>query len=347
MKICLQAMLAVFLLAACDMAASGEIADRFRQVSDSVVIIETQQTVVLTNSDGLQQASVGNIGSGALISQDGKIMTVAHLVQAASVIKVKFQGGQVIDAHVVASAPLADVALLQLEHVPQDVVVAKLGDSSRTSIGDQVFVVGAPYGLAHTLTVGHLSARHKQNVVVGGFETGELFQTDAAVNQGNSGGPMFNMAGEMIGVVSHILSKSGGFEGLGFAVTSNTAKQLLLKEHAFWTGFEGSVLAGPLAGIFNLPQPFGVLVEHVADNSPASRLGLRAGTVPARIGAQGLLLGGDIILSIMDIPLAQSDGTYRRIQAQLRCVNPGETITVSVLRMGEVLQLNAPCLAEQ
>lgn len=347
MRIRLQALLAVLLLALCGTAASGEVADRFRQVSDAVVIIGTQQTMLLSSSHGLQQTSAGNIGSGVLISRDGKIMTAAHLVQAASVIKVKFQGGQVIDAHVVASAPLADVALLQLERVPKDAVVARLGDSSRVSIGDQVFVVGAPYGIAHTLTVGHLSARHKQNVVMGGFETGELFQTDAAVNQGNSGGPMFNMAGEVIGIVSHILSRSGGFEGLGFAVTSDTAKQLLLEERTFWTGFEGSALAGPLAGIFNLPQPFGVLVEQVADNSPASRLGLRPGTVPARIGAQEFLLGGDIILSVMDIPLMQNDDTYRKIQTQLRCVDPAETLMVSVLRVGEVLQLSTPCLAAQ
>jgi S1-C subfamily serine protease len=156
---------------------------------------------------------------------------------------------------------------------------------------------------------------------------------------------MFNMAGEVIGIVSHILSRSGGFEGLGFAVTSDTAKQLLLEEHAFWTGFEGSTLTGPLAGMFNLPQPFGVLVEHVADNSPASRLGLRPGTVPARIGAQEFLLGGDIILAVMDIPLAQNDDTYRKIQAQLRCTDPGETLSVSVLREGEILQLSTPCLA--
>jgi S1-C subfamily serine protease len=347
MRIRLQAMLAVFLLATCGTAASGEVADRFRQVSDAVVIIGTQQTMLLASSHGLQQSSAGNIGSGVLISRDGKIMTAAHLVQAASVIKVKFQGGQVIDAHVVASAPLADVALLQLERVPKDAVVARLGDSSLASIGDPVFVVGAPYGIAHTLTVGYLSARHQRNGVMGGFETGELFQTDAAVNQGNSGGPMFNMAGEVIGIVSHILSRSGGFEGLGFAVTSDTAKQLLLEEHAFWTGFEGSTLTGPLAEMFNLPQPFGVLVEHVADNSPASRLGLRPGTVPARIGAQEFLLGGDIILSVMDIPLMQNDDTYRKIQAQLRCTDPGETLSVSVLREGEILQLSTPCLVER
>lgn len=343
----LWSILATLCLAAAGAAAAGEITDRYRQVSGAVVIIGTQQTMLLASGQGLQRANAGSIGSGVLISSDGKVITAAHLVQAANTIKVKFHGGEVIEARVVASAPLADVALLQLERVPAGAVVARLGDSRRASIGDQVFVVGAPYGLAHTLTVGHLSARHRKNAVMGGFESGELFQTDAAVNEGNSGGPMFNMAGEVIGIVSHIFSKSGGFEGLGFSVTSDTVRRLLLEERTFWTGFEGTALAGPLAGIFNLPQAFGVLVEHVADNSPASALGLRPGTTPSRVGAQELLLGGDIILSVMGIPVVQDDDTYRRIQAQFRRVGPGEPFAVTVLRAGEVVRLSAPCPARR
>lgn len=346
MKIRVQALFIAFLVAVSGAAAAGEIADQFKRVSGAVVIIGTQQTMLLSSSQGLQRSSAESLGSGVLISRDGRVMTAAHLVQTANTIKVKFGGDEVIDARVVASAPLADVALLQLEHVPQGAVVARLGDSSRANVGDQVFVVGAPYGLAHTLTVGYLSARHKPNIVLGGFETSEIFQTDAAVNQGNSGGPMFNMEGEVIGILSRILSKSGGSEGLGFAVTSDTAKRLLLEKRTFWTGFEGTALAGPLAGILNLPQPFGVLVEYVADNSPASLLGLRPGTISARVGAQELLLGGDIVLSIMGIPVAQSEDTYGRIQAQLRRVGPGEQITATVLRAGEVVQLNAVCQVE-
>lgn len=339
----IQSMLFALCLAAAGAAAAGEIAVRFKQVSGAVVIIGTQQTMLLASGQGLQRTNAGSIGSGVLVSEDGKVITAAHLVQAANTIKVKFWNAEVIDARVVASAPLADVALLQLERVPEGAVAARLGDSRSASIGDQVFVVGAPYGLAHSLTVGHLSARHRKNAVMGGFESGELFQTDAAVNQGNSGGPMFNMAGEVIGIVSHIFSRSGGFEGLGFAVTSDTVRRLLLEERSFWTGFEGTALAGTLAGIFNLPQPFGVLVEHVADNSPASALGIRPGTMPARVGAQELLVGGDIILSVMGIPVVQDDDTYRRIQAQFRRMVPGEPITVAVLREGKVVQLSAPC----
>lgn len=346
MGIRLRAVLTAFVLTASGVAASGEIADQFNRVSGAVVIVGTEQTMLLSGSQGLRRVSAGSVGSGVLISRDGKVMTAAHLVQAADTIKVKFKDDEVIDARVVASAPLADVAVLQLARVPQDAVVAELGDSSRASVGDQVFVVGAPYGIEHTLTVGHLSARHRPNVVIGGFEKTEIFQTDAAVNQGNSGGPMFNMAGEVIGILSHILSKSGGSEGLGFAVTSNTAKRLLLEKRAFWTGFEGTALTGPLAEIFNLPQPFGVLVEYVADHSPGSLLGLRPGTIPAQVGTQELLLGGDIILSIMGVSLAQSEETYGQIQAQLRRVGPGEPITATVLRAGEVVQLTAACEVE-
>ena len=97
-------------------------------------------------------------------------------------------------------------------------------------VGDKVFVVGTPYGLGHTLTAGHISARHKLNRISAEFELSELFQTDAAINQGNSGGPLFNMAGEVIGIASRILTRSGGSEGLGFAIASNTANRLLLEQ---------------------------------------------------------------------------------------------------------------------
>lgn len=335
----------ILLLVACTPTGAGDLADRFKRVRDSVVVIGTQQHLFLAGSHGVERASGGNIGSGVLISDDGKVMTAAHLVQAASVIKVKFANGDVIDARVLASAPLADVALLQLDRVPTGAVVARLADASKVSIGDPVFVVGAPYGLEHTLTVGHVSGRHKPNVVTSGFVVGEVFQTDAAINQGNSGGPMFNMAGEVIGIVSHILSRPSDARSPGFATTSDTARRALLDEGAFWTGIEGRALAGALAVVFNLPQPVGVLVEHVADGSPAALLGLRPGFMPVQVGAQELLLGGDIILRVMGVPASQDEETYRRIQERLRRLGPGDTISVTVLRAGAVLELSAACPA--
>lgn len=196
-------------------------------------------------------------------------------------------------------------------------------------------MVGAPYGMSHTLTVGHISGRHRPRAVSGEFLEGELFQTDAAVNQGNSGGPMFNAEGEVVGIVSHILSVSGGFEGLGFAVTSNLARQLLLEKRSFWSGLHGYWLEGELARVFNLPQARGLLVQRIAAHSPASRIGLQAGAVDATIGEEELYVGGDIILEVLGISLADPDG-YRRVRERVAKLRTGERVTIKVLRGGEV-----------
>jgi S1-C subfamily serine protease len=280
-----------------------------------------------------------DLGSGVLVSKSGKVITSAHLVNTADQITVKLSSGETVSARVIASAPFADVSLLQLESVPKEVVVAKLGDSEKVEVGDEVFVVGAPYGLSHTLTVGHISARHKLNTVSAGFELSEIFQTDAAINQGNSGGPMFNIAGEVIGIASRILTKSGGFEGLGFAVTSNTARRLLLEEQSFWFGLDGIVLADEFAAAFNVPQPMGFLVQEVAENSPAARLGLQPGRIKSQIGSNEVLLGGDIILEVVGIQV--SEDCYEKIRKRLSDMKPGDTITVKVLRAGRILQLIA------
>jgi len=313
-------------------------ADLFKEVDGSVTVVVALHEVSSVPT-GIQQTMGLNVGSGVLVSKSGKVITSAHLVHTADQIKVKLSSGEIVGARVVASDPFADVSLLQLESVPKEVVVAKLGDSEKVEVGDEVFIVGTPYGLSHTLTAGHISARHKLDRISAGFEVGELFQTDAAINQGNSGGPMFNMAGEVIGIASSILTKSGGFEGLGFAVTSNTAKRLLLEQPSFWFGLDGIVLKDELAAAFNLPQPMGFLVQQVAENSPAERLGIKPGEIKSQIGLNEVLLGGDVILEVVGFQV--SEGCYEKIQNRLSQMKPGETITVKVLRAGRILQLYA------
>ncbi|MEX0590103.1 MAG: trypsin-like peptidase domain-containing protein, partial [Xanthobacteraceae bacterium] len=205
----------------------------FDRVSRSVVVIRTLERKVAASGDR-QLMSVPGQGSGVIISADGKVLTAAHVVDVAEAIHVEFPGGRRISARVIASEPDADVSLLQLQQVPTDAVVARVGDSDRVRIGEQVFIVGAPYGISHTLTVGYVSGRHQPGRVWDRFTLAEFLQTDAAINQGNSGGPMFNMAGEVIGVVSHNISKSGGSEGLGFVVTSNLALDILQGRRARW-----------------------------------------------------------------------------------------------------------------
>jgi S1-C subfamily serine protease len=144
----------------------------------------------------------------------------------------------------------------------------------------------------------------------------------------------------MIGIVSHIISKSGGFEGLGFVVTSNMARRLLLERRSFWSGLEGHVLSGELAKVFNLPQPVGLLVQRVAARSPAELIGLRPGTIKATIDGQTLTVGGDIILQVQGIPLS-AENSYERIQERLGRLAPGAEVTITVLREGRQVELKA------
>jgi S1-C subfamily serine protease len=315
-------------------AGAQPVGDVFRRVSPSVVVIRSRGRDVAASG----QVRFGEIGSGVLISADGKVMTAAHVVHAMDEITVEFIGGEAVKARVVASEPAADLSLLQLERVPAGVRVARLANSSSVRVGDQVLVVGAPYGLAYSLSVGYVSARWPPNSVYPAFPLAEFFQTDATINTGNSGGPLFSIAGDVIGIVSHNISKGGGSEGLGFVVTINTAKDLLLARRSIWSGLEGHTLSGDLAAIFNLPQPEGFLVKTVAKGSPAEEAGIRGGTKTATIDGQTLVVGGDILLAVDGIPTGNL-ADYQRMRDHLQKLPAGATITVTVLRAGRVLHL--------
>jgi len=239
----------------------------------------------------------------------------------------------------VAADPAADVALLQVERVPEGVQPAKLGDSDQAEIGDEIFIVGAPFGMSHTLTVGHLSARRQPNATFGSMETTEVFQTDAAINQGNSGGPMFNLAGEVIGVVSRIVSRSGGSDGLGFVVTSNMARRLFA-EPTVWSGLEGYLLTDEIARVFNVPTArAGLLVQRVAHGSPAERFGLRGGDLPAVIAGEEMIVGGDIVLAVDGIALGEQRA-YESIRKRMIDIRDHSgSLRLTVLRAGAIVEL--------
>ncbi len=305
-----------------------------------MVVIRTIERVPGMTRFKTREMRTPGLGSGVLISADGKVLTAAHVVQTADAVGVEFADGVLTEATIIASDPVADIALLQVSSIPEGVRVATLGDSDRARIGDQIFVVGAPLGISHTFTVGYVSARRRTNTTFGSMESTELFQTDAAINQGNSGGPMFNLAGEVIGVVSRILTRSGGSEGLGFAVTSNTARHLMLTEPTVWSGIEGYLLAGDLARAFNVPDAHaGLLVQRVAHGSPAERLGLMGGSLPATVGGAELIAGGDIVLSVEGIALG-APSAYEDIRKKMIEIRDrNSSLHVSVLRGGVVIDL--------
>ena len=316
-----------------------QVAQLFKKVSPSVVLVLTLERGMSPNP-AVGLTTIPGLGSGVLISADGKIMTAAHVVQTADKVAVQFVDGKRYAAHVVASSLRADVALLQLDQFPVALSPAPVGNSDSLDIGEEIIVIGAPYGLDHSLTVGHISGRMPADLVVSGGPM-EMLQTDAAINQGNSGGPMFNMKGEVVGIVSRILTQSGGFEGIGFAISSNVASRVLLTAKSFWSGIDGVLLHDTLAAVFNLPQPAGFLVQQVAARSPAALLGLQPGTVRARIGSDEMLVGGDIILGVSGIPIAPNNSSLEQIQNSLSQLRVGDTLKVSVLRGGRVVRLFA------
>lgn len=336
-RVAMLLLLAALLVAGSRAEAHEKVGEIFRKVNSAVVTILARERDV-TAEDRDPAAAVSTLGSGVLISGDGKVVTAAHVVQAADEVTVEFESGESVTSRVVASEPAADVALLQLASVPVRAAVATLGDSERVDIGDQVLVVGAPYGLSRTATVGHIGARRRPSTIYGDLSLAEFFQTDAAINKGNSGGPMFNLAGEIVGIVSYLVSKSGGSEGLGFAVTSNTVRRLLLERSPLWSGFTGQVLSDDLVRVFNVPQAAALLVERVAQGSAAEAMGLRGGFLRATIGERSVVVGGDIILGVDGISLATLEG-YERVQGRLSRIRPGDVLTVNVLRAGQRLIL--------
>jgi serine protease Do len=306
----------------------------FRKVAPSVVVIRAKGHEVAAGG----KTRFNETGSGVLISADGKVMTAAHVVHAMDEITVEFLGGETVKARVVASEPAADLSLLQLERVPAGAKSSPLANSDPIQVGDPVIIVGAPYGLSYSLSAGLISARWKPNTVYKTMPLAEFFQTTATINTGNSGGPMFSMNGEVIGIVSHNISKSGGSEGLGFVVTINTAKKLLLEKRSFWTGLEGQVLTDEQADLLNLPPgSTGFIVKTIAKGSPAEAMGLRGATMVANLGADQVPLGGDIILAVEGIKTEAVN--LAKIRDLLASKPVGSPFKVTVLRAGKVLDV--------
>jgi S1-C subfamily serine protease len=314
------------------LAASTSLSKTFERVNPTVVEIRTLSSSSVTPQDGTTPTSELGLGSGVLIAPD-QVLTASHVVEIADRIQVRFVDGTTRWARVTSSERVADVSLLTLDAPGPGIEPAILGDSDRAKVGDRVFVVGAPYGISHTLTVGYVSAVHRDDAAEG-FGYVDLIQTDAAINAGNSGGPLFNDNGEVIGVVSHIRSRSGGSEGLGFAVTINSARELVIDNRSFWSGFLGVLLPPNLARALNVPQTSGMLVQQIAEDSPAQVMGLRESDILIEVDGRPLMVGGDIILAANGIHLVSPEAVLQ-VRDAIRALPGGEALTIEILRQGK------------
>ena len=274
-------------------------ADLAEKLIPSVVNISTTQTVV-TNvnpfpfefppgspfEDMFKEFSTPKekkayaLGSGFIIDEKGIVVTNNHVIQAAEDILVKVSGDKEYKATVIGSDPLSDIAVLKIETKDKFIPV-KFGDSDKARIGDWVIAIGNPLGLSGTVTSGIVSARNR---TIGLSRYEDYIQTDASINQGNSGGPLFNMQGEVIGINTAILGQSGSI-GIGFSIPSNSAKKVVNQLIEFgetkrgWLGVKIQVVTKEIAEAEKLDKPRGALVANVAKNSPSDKAGIKAGDI--------------------------------------------------------------------
>jgi putative serine protease PepD len=256
-------------------------------------------------------------GSGFVYDTEGRIVTNEHVVDGAQSVSVKLWNGKSYDATVVGTDPSTDLAVLDIDAPASVLSPLPLGDSDKVQVGSTVVAIGSPFGLEQTVTAGIVSALHRQMTSPNNFTIGNSIQTDAAINHGNSGGPLINSSGQVIGVNAQIASDSGGNEGVGFAIPSNTAKSIVSQlidsgkvEHAFL----GVALQDATGA--------GAQVSRVTANTPARRAGLRAGDVITQVDGKRIGTGDELRAAInAKSPGDQVSLTYRR---------GGETHTVRV-----------------
>ena len=227
-----------------------------------------------------QERKSSALGSGFIIDEKGIVVTNNHVIQDAEDIIVRVNGDKEYKAKVVGADPLSDIAVLQLE-TKEKFTPVKFGDSDKARIGDWVIAIGNPFGLGGTVTSGIISARNRS---IGLTRYEDYIQTDASINSGNSGGPLFDMNGDVIGINTAILGRSGSI-GIGFSIPSNSAKIVIDQLIEFgetkrgWLGVRIQDVTKEIAEVEKLDEPRGALVASVAENSPSDKAGVKAGDI--------------------------------------------------------------------
>jgi putative serine protease PepD len=274
--------------------------------------LSVQSIYRLANKGVVEITAAQGQGSGFVYDGDGHIVTNAHVVDGASSFTVKFWNGKTFAAQLVGTDASTDLAVLKVNAPTSELFPLSLGDSSKVLVGDNVVAIGSPFGLEGTVTSGIVSALHREMTSPNRFAIDDSIQTDAAINHGNSGGPLLDAQGKVVGVTSQIESNSGGNEGVGFAIPSNTvrsiASQLISSgkaEHAFL----GVVLR-------DSSSQTGAAINQVRAGTPAARAGLRAGDVVTAAAGKRITSASEL-------------------RATINAHRPGDTISVTYTRGGQ------------
>jgi S1-C subfamily serine protease len=301
----------------------------------SVTKVQTDPFNVLPPTSQTSQS----LGSGFVIDKAGHIVTNYHVVQGAQRLQVSFSGQDQIAATVVGSDPSTDTAVLKIDQHARALQPLELGDSSAVRVGDSVFAIGNPFGLTRTLTSGIVSAVQRQISAPNTLAIDNAIQTDAAINHGNSGGPLLDAAGRVIGVTSQIQTGSDlqqGNVGIGFAIPINTVRNVAAQivkigkvQHAF-LGVTTTPVTAQLARLFNLPTRTGMLVQRIDPGSGAAKAGIVAGSTKVIVQGETYWIGGDIITAVDNVPVTSFD-QLRNAIAQKK---PGDKIHLELYRHG-------------
>jgi S1-C subfamily serine protease len=280
-----------------------------------------------------------SLGSGFVIDRAGHIVTNFHVIQGAQKVQVSFSGQDQLPAQVVGKDRSTDLAVLKIDAHARALTPLPLGNSTGVRVGDPVYAIGNPFGLTRTLTTGVVSAVQRQIFAPNGVPIDSAIQTDAAINHGNSGGPLIDAGGRVIGVTSQIQtgsSQNQGNVGIGFAIPVNTVRDIAGQiiahgqaQHAF-LGLSADSITPQLKKLFNLPTSQGLLVREVTRGSGAAKAGIKGGTTQVVVEGETYLVGGDIITKIDGKPMNDVDQLFSVVQQK----HPGDSMKIELWHNG-------------
>ena len=315
----------------------------YERVAPAVVNVTTQ---VLRSSFFWGTVPEEGSGSGFLWDREGHIVTNYHVIQGAQKVEVSFGGDVTLPATVIGADPLNDLAVIKVESAPAGVEPVEVGSSGNLKVGQTAIAIGNPFGqFERTLTVGVISALNRtietDNTVLRG-----VIQTDAAINRGNSGGPLLDSSGRLIGVNSAIYSPTGTSAGVGLAIPVDKVRRVvpvLLREGRYphpWLGIEGLgyELSPALARGLDLPVERGLLVARLYQDSPADQAGLRSARREVIVGNRRYLVGGDVVAAVDGKPTAKWEDLNSYLEEHTEV---GQTITLTIVRDGKEMTVKA------
>ena len=266
-----------------------------------------------------QQRLLSSLGSGVIVSEDGYVLTNHHVIDGADEIQVALRDGRETLAEVIGTDPESDLAVL---HITLDALpVIALADSEDVAIGDIAMAIGNPFGVGQTVTMGIISATGRSHLGLSAYE--DFIQTDAAINPGNSGGALIDAEGSLVGINTAIFSRSGGSQGVGFAIPTRLARTILEdlvtqgRVIRGWLGIEAQEVTPDLAASFGLQAPRGVVISGVVPAGPAAQVGLRP---------------GDVLLEVDGSPILDP----RAAMSDIAAIQPGATLPLTLVRSGDV-----------